>query len=180
MNMENKKKEKKENINKETSIEEAVENNNQEIDLLGNRIKTLEESLLRNQAELQNYKRRREEEVSRMLKYANEDIVTDFLPILDNFERALVVKDTMSEDANKFLEGIRMVYNQTKSLLEKYEVKEILAQDMEFDASYHQAIMTDCDKNKPNGIVLEVLQKGYMYKDKVIRPSMVKVNKIDE
>lgn len=180
MNMENKKKEKKENVNKETSIEEAVENNNQEIDLLGNRIKTLEESLLRNQAELQNYKRRREEEVSRMLKYANEDIVTGFLPILDNFERALVVKDTISEDANKFLEGIKMVYNQTKSLLEKYEVKEILAQDMEFDASYHQAIMTGCDKSKPNGIVLEVLQKGYMYKDKVIRPSMVKVNKIDE
>lgn len=178
--MENKTKEKRENINKEPSIEEVVENNNQEIDLLGNRIKVLEESLLRNQAELQNYKRRKEEEVSRMLKYANEDIVIEFLSILDNFERALVVKDTMSEDANKLLEGIKMIYNQTKSLLEKNEVREILAQDLEFDANYHQAIMTDCVKDKPNGIVLEVLRKGYMYKDKVIRPSMVKVNKIDE
>lgn len=178
--MENKTKEKRENINKEPSIEEVVENNNQEIDLLGNRIKVLEESLLRNQAELQNYKRRKEEEVSRMLKYANEDIVIEFLSILDNFERALVVKDNMSEDANKLLEGIKMIYNQTKGLLEKNEVREILAQDLEFDANYHQAIMTDCVKDKPNGIVLEVLRKGYMYKDKVIRPSMVKVNKIDE
>lgn len=170
-----KKKNKKEEINNETAFEEAVKNDNQEIDLLGNRIKTLEESLLRNQAELQNYKRRREEEVSRMLKYIHEDMIIEFLPILDNFERALSIND----ENNKFLEGIKMVYNQTKNLLEKYEVKEILAQDVEFDASCHQAIMTGCDVNKENGIILEVLQKGYIYKDKVIRPSMVKVNKID-
>ena len=170
-----------ENINDEVITEEAVKNDNQEIDLLGNRIKSLEESLLRNQAELLNYKRRKEEEVSRMLKYANEDIVLEFLPILDNFERALTVDEsTLSDEVNKFLVGIKMVYSQTKILLEKYEVKEILAQDIEFDANYHQAIMTGCDKDKPNGIILEVLQKGYIYKDKVIRPSMVKVNKIDE
>lgn len=171
-----------ENLNEEEIVvEETVKNDNQEIDLLGNRIKSLEESLLRNQAELLNYKRRKEEEISRMLKYANEDIVLEFLPILDNFERALTVDEsTLSDEVNKFLVGIKMVYNQTKILLEKYEVKEILAQDIEFDANYHQAIMTGCDKDKPNGIILEVLQKGYMYKDKVIRPSMVKVNKIDE
>ena len=178
--MENKKKETKEQVNKAPTMEDTIKDDNQQIDLLGNRIKTLEETLLRNQAELQNYKRRKEEEVSRMLKYANEDIVTEFLPILDNFERALIVKDNMSEDANKLLEGIKMIYNQTKYLLEKNEVREILAQDLEFDANYHQAIMTDCVKDKPNGIVLEVLQKGYIYKDKVIRPAMVKVNKIDE
>lgn len=144
---------------------------------LEDKIAKLEEALLRNQAELVNFKRRKEEETSRLLKYSEEGIVNDFLPILDNFERAIKMDDNNLEDeVSKFLEGFKMVYTQIKSLLEKFEVIEINALNKPFDPMYHQAVFTDKDETRESGIVLEVLQKGYMYKDKVIRPSMVKVN----
>ena len=141
------------------------------------KIKKLEEALLRNQAELVNFKRRKEEETSRLLKYAEEDIILEFLPILDNFERAIKMDNNNLEDeVSKFLEGFKMVYTQIKNMLEKFEVVEINCLHLPFDPTYHQAVLTDKDENFESGIVLDVLQKGYMYKDKVIRPSMVKVN----
>ena len=141
------------------------------------KVKKLEEALLRNQAELLNFKRRKEEETSRLLKYAEEDIILGFLPILDNFERAIKMDDNNLEDeVSKFLEGFKMVYTQIKTLLEKFEVKEIETLHKSFDPTYHQAVLTDRDENFESGVVLDVLQKGYTYKDKVLRPSMVKVN----
>ena len=86
--MKNKKDDKKK---KEMPIEEEQINNN-EVELLGNRIKELEDNLLRSQAELINYKKRRDEEVSRLLKYANEDVIKEILPILDNFEKSFGVR----------------------------------------------------------------------------------------
>ena len=153
--------------------EENCECNNE----LEDKVKKLEESLLRNQAELINFKRRKEEETSRLLKYAEEDVMLGFLPILDNIERAINMDDEdLDDEVSKFLEGFKMIYAQVKSLLEKFEVKEIECLNMPFDPTYHQAVFTGKDDNYESGIVLEVLQKGYMYKDKVIRPSMVKVN----
>lgn len=144
---------------------------------LEEKVKKLEEALLRNQAELINFKRRKEEETSRLLKYAEEDIVLGFLPILDNIERAINMDDEDLEDeVSKFLEGFKMIYAQIKTLLEKFEVREIECLNEQFDPTYHQAVLTDKDETYESGIILEVLQKGYIYKDKVIRPSMVKVN----
>ena len=144
---------------------------------LEEKVKKLEEALLRNQAELMNFKRRKEDETSRLLKYAEEDIILGFLPILDNFERAIKMDDSnLDDEVSKFLEGFKMVYTQIKTLLEKFEVKEIETLHLPFDPTYHQAVLTDKDENLESGVVLEVLQKGYMYKDKVVRPSMVKVN----
>lgn len=149
----------------------------EDIKLLEEKIKKLEEALLRNQAELQNYKRRKEEEVSRLLKYSEEDIASEFLPILDNFERAINMDDNnLDDEVSKFLEGFKMVYCQIKNLLEKYEIKEIDCDDKEFDPTYHQGVMTGKDETKKSGIILEVMQKGYTYKDRLLRPSMVKVN----
>ena len=146
-------------------------------ELLTQRIKILEDTLLRNQAELLNYKKRKDEETARILKYAETDILEGFLPILDNFERAISMDDNnFGDETSKFLEGFRMVYKQTKSLLEKFEVKEIECIGKEFDPTYAQAVVVEKDETKESGVVLEVLQKGYMYKDKVIRPSMVKVS----
>lgn len=154
--------------------EEKNECLNNELD---DKIKKLEEALLRNQAELINFKRRKDEEVSRLLKYANEDVILGFLPILDNIERAIKMDDdNLDDEVSKFLEGFKMIYSQIVSLLEKFEVKEIVCLNGMFDPVYHQAVLTDKDETKDSGIILEVLQKGYMYKDKVIRPSMVKVN----
>ena len=159
---------------------EGCECSNEDIkttDLLSNRIKELNEAVLRSQAELLNYKKRKDEETARILKYAEKDILEGFLPILDNFERAISMDDNnFGDETSKFLEGFRMVYNQTRALLEKFEVKEIDCLGKEFDPSYAQAVVVEKDEEKESGVVLEVLQKGYMYKDRVLRIAMVKVN----
>lgn len=163
-------KSKKENI-KENDIEISKE------EVLGNRIKELEDKLVRNNAELVNYKRRKDDETTRILKYANEDIVLELLPIIDNFERAIKLDDNNLEDElSKFLSGFKMIYSGLIDLLNKYEVKEIDSLNKPFDPTYHQAVLTGRDEEKESGIILEILQKGYIYKDKVIRPTMVKVN----
>ena len=163
----------KEKKQEEIKTEEKINNNS----ILEDKVKKLEEALLRNQAELMNYKRRKDEEVSRMLKYSEEDIVREFLPILDNFERAIKMDDdNLDDDVSKFLEGFKMIYTQIKNMLDKFEVKEIEAFGKAFDPTYHQAVMKESNPDKESGIVLEVFQKGYIYKDRVIRPAMVKVN----
>ena len=158
----------------------SCEECNCEVDIIAEfqeKIKKLEEALLREKAEVQNYKRRKDEEVVRIVKYAEEDIVSEFLPILDNFERAIKMDDNnLDDEVSEFLEGFKMIYCGIKGMLEKFEVKEIECLGKEFDPTYHQGVSTAKDDTKESGIILEVYQKGYMYKDKVIRPSMVKVN----
>lgn len=162
--------------NEECMCEEES-NVNDERELLGKRIKELEDTLLRNQAELMNYKKRKDEETNRILKYAEEDVLKGFLPILDNFERAINMDDdNLNDDVSKFLEGFKLMYKQIKDLLTKFEVKEIEALGKEFDPALEQAVVMDKDESKESGVVLEVLQKGYMYKDRVLRTAMVKVN----
>ena len=148
-----------------------------EVEALNKEIFNLKEALLRNQADLQNFKRRKEEETERFNKYKNEELVKELLPIVDNFERAISMDDNdLADEVSKFLAGFKLIYTNTVNILNKYEVKEIKAEGVEFDPTYHHAVLTDHDDNKPAGVVLEVLQKGYMYKDRVIRPAMVKVN----
>ena len=110
-----------------------------------------------------------------MLKYANEDIVKDILPIVDNFERAIKLDDdNLDDELSKFLEGFKMIYCHLVESLEKYGVKAIDGDNKEFDPVYHQAVLTE--KGEKPGMVIEVMQKGYLLKDKVIRPAMVKVS----
>lgn len=141
------------------------------------KIKLLEDALLRSQAELINYKRRKDEETTRIIKYAEEDILKGFLPILDNFERAINMDDDNLEDeVSKFLEGFKLIYKQTKDLLLKFEVTEIECLNKPFDPTYHEAIAVEKLPDTESGIVTQVLQKGYMYKDRVLRTAMVKVS----
>jgi len=148
-----------------------------ELGRLVNALEEAEEKSLRFQAELLNYKKRRDEETANMLKYANENLAISLLPIIDNFERAINMDDhDLSDEVSKFLSGFKMIYGSFKELLNKYEIKEIEANGLEFNPNYHQAVLTEKDETKPAGVVLEVLQKGYLYKDKVIRAAMVKVN----
>lgn len=172
-NKENKEEVKKDLIEDEKKID-ALDTLIKEKD---EKIKNYEEINLRLQAEFMNYKRRRDDEISKMLKYSEEEIVKEFLPILDNFERAIKMDDdNLDDEVSKFLEGFKMVYTQIKNMLDKFEVKEIESLGKEFDPTYHQAVMKESVPDKESGIVLEVFQKGYMYKDRVIRPAMVKVN----
>lgn len=153
------------------------EEKNNEIELLNKQINDLKEALLRNQADLQNYKRRKDEETEKIQKYKNEDLIKELLIVVDNFERAIKMDDNdLSDEVSKFLSGFKLIYTNTVNILNKYEVTEIKAEGVEFDATYHHAVLTDHDETKPSGVVLEVLQKGYMYKDRVIRAAMVKVN----
>ena len=144
---------------------------------LTDKVAALQEALLRNQAELQNYKRRKEEEREKVLKYKNEDLIQQLLSVVDNFERAIRMDDhDLSDEVSKFLAGFKLIYSNMIHILESFDVKEINADGATFDPSYHHAVMMEHDDNKPAGVVLEVLQKGYLYKDRVIRPAMVKVN----
>lgn len=147
------------------------------IEMLEAKVKELETKALASQADMINYRRRKDEEVTRMLKYANEDLVTELLQTIDNFERAIKMDDKNLEDeVSKFLQGFKMIYCNLVSVLEKFEVKAIDGSNKEFDPTYHQAVMTEKVDGVESGMVVEVLQKGYLLKDKVIRPAMVKVS----
>lgn len=147
---------------------------NKHLEELEQKVKLLEEDALRAKADLINYRKRKDEEVSNLLKYANADIIMSLLPVLDNFER--VINNDVSDDLKNYLEGFRLIYNQIKDILASNDVKEIEALDKEFDPVYHQSISMRKDESKESGIVLEVYQKGYTYKDKVLRPAMVIIN----
>jgi molecular chaperone GrpE len=151
--------------------------NAEKLALANARIAELEDLLLREKAELINYRKRREEEVSRMLKYSNEDMAKALLPIVDNFERAIKMDDeNLDDDLSKFLAGFKMIYCNFVGVLEKNGVKAIDGANKPFDPAFHQAIMTEAREGVEPEMVLEVLQKGYLLKDKVIRPAMVKVS----
>jgi molecular chaperone GrpE len=143
------------------------------IEALTLKVKELEDKNLRVTSEMINSNRRKDEECNRLLKYKDEDIIMDLLQVVDNFERALSVKST---DEN-YQKGFDMIYAGLRSVLDKYEVKEIECLGLEFDPMYHQAVLTDHIEGKKDNEIIEVMQKGYTYKDKVIRPAMVKVNK---
>lgn len=147
------------------------------INLLNEELALEKEKSLRAQAEMLNYRKRKDDELSQRLKYANEDLITSLLPIIDNFERAIKLDDNdLTDELSKFLSGFKMIYGNLVNILNNSEVNEIEADGLEFDPNVHQAVLTEKDENKPAGVILEVLQKGYKYKDKVIRPAMVKVN----
>ena len=144
---------------------------------LNNKIKELESKLLYKDADLINYRKRKDEEVSNLLKYSNLDMASELLIVVDDLERAIKIDDDVLDDElSKFLSGFKMIYTRLINILNNFEIKEIEALGKEFDPRYHQAVLTDNVSDKGNNIILDVLQKGYMYKDKVIRPAMVKVN----
>ena len=168
----------------EVTPEETANNLNEQINTMARELvqkeeekKQLAEKVKLAQAELINYRKRKDEETQSLLKYANQDLILEIIPVVDNFERAISMDDNnFGDETSKFLEGFRMVYNQTRALLEKFEVKEIVCIGKEFDPSYAQAVVVEKNEEKESGVVLEVLQKGYMYKDRVLRIAMVKVN----
>lgn len=139
--------------------------------------KKMQEEVLVAKADLINYRKRKDEEISRMLKFCNEDLIKQILPILDNFERAIKLdNDNLEDEVSKFLEGFKMIYCNMQNVMGNFEVKAIDGANKPFDPVYHNAIMVEQKEGVEPGMVLEVLQKGYIYKDKVIRPAMVKVS----
>ena len=131
--------------------------------------------MLRLQADFENYKRRVQLDKQAAEKYRSQSLVSDILPALDNFERAMQV-EANDEQMKSLLQGMEMVYRQLQEALAKEGVEAIEAVGKQFDPHEHQAVMQVQDSEFESNAVVEEFQKGYKLKDRVIRPSMVKVN----
>jgi len=151
-----------------------------ELNKLKQNIIDLENKVKYSQAELINYRKRKDEETAGLLKYANKDLILELIPVADNFERAIKLDDTnLNDELSKFLDGFKMIYSHFAEALKKFGVEEIPTVGCQFDPNVHEALMTKSDPTKPNEEVLECLLKGYTLKGKVIRAAKVVVNKLD-
>lgn len=130
------------------------------------------ERYMRLMAEFQNFKKRAAREKSDIHAYANEKIIGELLPVLDNFERALTAEPT---DVQGYIKGMELIFTQLKTALEHAGLAEIPALGEEFDPKVHNAVMTSDSEDYDDGRISMVMQKGYTLNDKVIRPSMVAV-----
>lgn len=151
----------------EKSINEALSKKEDEIAELNNK-------LIRLQADFMNYRKRAEKEKENSISYGIEAIVLELLPIVDNFQRAL---ESELDKENSFYQGVKMIEQQLINLLNKNNVVEIESVGREFNPNYHHAVFMEESEEFHSGVVIEILQKGYSLKDKVIRPAMVKVAK---
>ena len=138
------------------------------------KIEELTDKLTRQMAEFDNFRKRTEKEKSQMYEVGAKDIIEKILPVVDNFERGLdAVPEEKKEDP--FIQGMEKVYKQFMTVLESVEVKPIEALGNQFDPNFHNAVMHVEDENFGENEVAEEFQKGYMYRDSVVRHSMVKV-----
>ncbi len=150
---------------------------NEEVEKLKKEKAELNDKLLRVSAEMQNMKRRYDEEISRIYKYDGEELIKKLLPVIDNFERAILMDDLNLEDeVSKFLSGFKMIYGNLRDILKSKGIEEIDCLNKPFDPAKMDAILTEKVEGIESNVVIDVLQKGYIYNDKVIRPAMVKVS----
>ncbi|WP_144511139.1 nucleotide exchange factor GrpE [Bacillus sp. FJAT-22090] len=167
-----------ENLEEHVEQAETVEEVTEEIDevtLLKQQLEEEQDKAIRFRADFENYKRRVQLDKEADYKYRAQSLLTDILPVLDNFERALAVEAT-SEEAASLAKGVEMVYRSLLDAVSKEGLEPIEAEGVPFDPNFHQAVMQEQDDTKESGIVLQELQKGYKLKDRILRPSMVKVN----
>ncbi|TQR19271.1 nucleotide exchange factor GrpE [Psychrobacillus vulpis] len=165
--------EQEETTTQEEMIEEVVEVD--ELTLVQQELEEEKNKSIRLRADFENYKRRVQLDKEADYKYRAQTVLTDILPVLDNFERALAIQ-TNSEEAASLAKGVEMVYRSLLDAVAKEGLETIESEGVPFDPNFHQAVMQEKDESKESGIVLQELQKGYKLKDRILRPSMVKVN----
>jgi molecular chaperone GrpE len=170
-------KEKEKKCNCDKKEHKKIDKKEEKIKELEGKIKELEDKALRDKADSINFRKRKEEELSRMLKFKDEELISEMLPIIDNFESAIKMDDNnLDDEVSKFLSGFKMIYGNLLTVLEHFDVKVIDGKNKPFDPTYHQAVMTEKVDGIEKDMVIEVLRKGYLLKDKVLRPAMVKVS----
>ncbi len=152
-----------------------VDEKEQEIQLLKEKLEEADNRYLRLQADFDNFRRRTRLDLEAGQKYRAQKLITDLLPAIDNFERAMKV-EVDNEQTKTLLQGMDMVYRSLLDALKNEGVEPIEAVGKEFDPHQHQAVMQGEDENYGSNIVTDEFQKGYLLKDRVIRPAMVKVN----
>ena len=166
-------------VHEEETKKEKRNKHKEQVDALEQEIKDLKDKMLRNAAELENFKKRMHNERINDRKYASKNLVGEILNPLDQLDR--IVNMTTDNDLLKnFLIGFKMVNDQLFNVLSSDGLKEIEALNKPFDPNVHHAIEKVENKEKENGIVIEVVQKGYTYKEQLLRPAMVKVNEWSE
>lgn len=138
------------------------------------KIEELTDKLTRQMAEFDNFRKRSEKEKSQMYEIGAKDIIEKILPVVDNFERGIAAVPE-EEKSNPFAEGMEKIYKQLMTTLEEIGVKPIEAVGQEFDPDFHNAVMHVEDEEVGENIITEEFQKGYLYRDSVVRHSMVKV-----
>ncbi len=158
----------------EDTAEENAETTAKKKDKKDEKIEELNDRLMRQMAEFDNYRKRTEKEKSAMYNIGAKEIIEKILPVVDNFERGLgQVPEEKMEDP--FIDGMNKTYKQMVTALEEAGVKSIEAVGQTFDPNFHNAVMHVEDEDADENVVVEEFQKGYTYKDLVIRHSMVKV-----
>lgn len=162
-------------VEQEERLEKQVEQLELEVQEKTAKLKELEESFLREHAEVENFKRRMREEQQQLLKYANQGLMTELLPVLDGFTNALASAEK-TEATAAFLQGFEMIQKQLASALENAGLKEVELAG-QFDPNVHQAIMTDTVADMEDDEIIETMMKGYTLHDRTLRAAMVKVNK---
>lgn len=168
---ENEKKDENE-ITKSLSLEES---NHEKIQLLENEVEELKDKLLRKAAEFDNYKKRTENDQLNLLLYAAESFISKLLPIIDDFERSIKHIENAT-DIGSLKDGMILIYDKFVKLLEDQGVKKFESKGKPFDVNYHEAIMQQKAEDVPPHTVLEEIECGYLYKDKVIRHAKVIVS----
>ncbi len=153
------------------SKKQTKKQKDEEIEALKLEVEAMKEKMLRNQAELQNFKRRMNDERIKERKFANAEFAKRLLPILDNFDLALQKEKEASN-----LKGFEMIQRDLLTALKENGLEEVSALNEPFDPNYHQAVMKEEKEGVESNIVIEVFQKGYVFKDRLIRPAMVKVS----
>ena len=177
--MAKKKTEKKVDINileEDVEVVEEIEPTQEEIiQALEDEIKTLKNELLKQHANLENTRKRLEKERMIERKYAAMDVAKAFINPLDHFELALK-HEPKDEETKNFVQGFKMILTEIKKGLEGVGVSEIDALNEDYDPNFHQAVLVEKLENVEPNKVIDVLQKGYMFKERVIRPAMVKIS----
>ncbi|MDP2362857.1 MAG: nucleotide exchange factor GrpE [Ignavibacteria bacterium] len=165
-------------MSEEHPVEAEIINNlefEEKIKSLEAEVNRYKELLLRKAAEFENYKRRTENDQLNLLKYAAELLIIKLLPTADDLERSLSHM-TEENDVQKIKEGIQLIYNKFMKVLDEQGVKKIESIGKPFDVDFHEALMQRADDTAPPHTVLDELETGYMYKDRVIRHAKVIVN----
>jgi molecular chaperone GrpE len=163
------------NQTEEKEADQELTEANAKIADLEAKLESMENRYLRLQADLDNFRRRTRLDAEASEKYRAQQLISDLLPAIDNFERALSIK-LENEEAKSMQQGMEMVYRGLLDALAKEGVTPIEAVGKEFDPQFHQAVMQVSEPDFGSNIVVDEFQKGYILKDRVIRPSMVKVN----
>jgi len=135
------------------------------------------DKMLRNQADLENTRKRLDREKQEFVKFANEGLILDLLNVLDDLERTVDLAESSKEDLTAFLKGVEMILAHLYEMLKNHGVKPIEAEGKIFDPNFHEALMQVENKELPEHTIIEVLQKGYLIHGRVLRTAKVKVSK---